>query len=65
MTLYKVTIQLAPGVQVQFVEPSILQAAQRAEKYHGNMLWCEIQQIDGREDNGGGQVDQAGNGIAG
>lgn len=63
--MYKVTIRLATGEQLQFIEASIHLAAVRVEEYHGNMLWCDIQQMDGREDNGGGEVDQAGNRVAG
>lgn len=63
--MYRVTIQLEHGCKVEFVESSILQAAAKVEEYHGKMLWCEIQRIEGGEDNSGGKVDQAGNWVAG
>lgn len=63
--MYRVTIQLEHGCKVEFVETSIIRAAAKVEEYHGRMLWCDIQQIEGGEDNSGGKVDQVGNGIAG
>lgn len=63
--MYKVTIRLVDNTHLQFIEPSILRAAVRVEEYHDNMLFCDIQQMEGGEDNSGGKVDQAGNGVAG
>ena len=56
--MYRVTIQLEHGCKVEFVEPSILRAAARVEEYHDKMLFCDIQQIEGGEEVGGGKVDQ-------
>lgn len=59
--MYRVTIQLVHGCKVEFVESSIIQAAAKVEEYHGKMLWCDIQRVEGGEDNSGGKVDQDNN----
>ncbi len=48
--MYRVTIQLEHGCKVEFVEPSILRAAAKVEEYHDKMLFCDIQQIEGGEE---------------
>lgn len=63
--MYRVTIQLEHGCKVELVEPSILRAAARVEDYREHMVFCDIQRIEGGEDNSRGKVDQAGNGVAG
>lgn len=59
--MYKVTIRLENGNEVQFVEQSILRAAVRVEEYHDNMLFCDIQQMEEGVSIGGGKVDQDNN----
>lgn len=50
--MYRVTIRLEDGHEVYYTETSIIRAAARVEEYHNDMVWCDIQQMDRREDNG-------------
>lgn len=59
--MYRVTIRLEDGREVYYTETSIIRAAARVEEYHNDMVWCDIQQMDRREDNGGSKVDQDSN----
>lgn len=64
--MYRVTITLEHGCKVEHVEPSFLRAAARVEEYREKMTGYEIRPLtEGGEDNSGGEVDQAGNRVAG
>ena len=67
MTVYKVTICLPGGESLEAVEASFLRAVHLVESYYSVLRGYTITKVEAKEgeDNSGGKVDQAGNGIAG